>query len=345
MQKKNENYSYWIEKIFCCSKIPFPLATLIVASLICYTGYLLANSYNSLENKQILEVMVILVFLYLVILWNGVILITGYLKKVFLKLRTVVDLEDEKYADMVKKNKKYIFKVPKVIYIPFFLLTVVESILLRNSEIYNSFFVVDTFILFVLILVNFTLATGVWGLYSLMKFIFKFGKDIPLSINPFHPDRMGGINPIADLILLILLIIALIGCLAVILWYMFSVLLSFLFAISISLILPTLFFYNVGTLHSLLIDKKYKILDEIVKNMTYVSGKILSQNFSKKKNDQDIQDISFYAQSLTSLKSMYAHINSMREWPTAPKIVIKIGTAIGLPLITFLVRYALEGTS
>ncbi|KYK32801.1 MAG: hypothetical protein HXS46_08215 [Theionarchaea archaeon] len=341
--KKDHSDSYWIGRIFCYSRIPFPLLILAVASLICYTGYWLAYRCNVLKNEEMLKIIVILIFLYLVVLWNGIILLTDYLKKMFLKLRSVVDLEDEEYTNMVNETKNYVFGVPKLIYFLFFLLTVVEVIVLRNSEMYHPIFMVDVLIFLVLTVVNLTLAVGVWGLYSLMQFIFKFGTDIPLSINPFHPDRMGGIGSIADLLLLILLVIASIGCLAVILWYMFNVLLSFLFAISISLVLPALFFYNVGTLHNLLVQKKYEVLDEIVENMTHISKRILNQRFYEESSDRATEEISFYTRSLASLRDMYTHINGMREWPTAPKIVLKIGTAIGLPLVTFLIGYALEG--
>jgi hypothetical protein len=146
-------------------------------------------------------------------------------------------------------------------------------------------------------------------------------------VDPFHPDRLGGFSPIAEISTLAMLNVGSISVLVTPLWYFVSFHLSVMFAVFTSLVIPIAFFISMHGVYSKLVNEKKVLLDNILDDFIYTTGRIESFIKSEEKNTSEIQEFNILTQTLSSLDIIYNKINSMRTFPLNYDILIKVGSS------------------
>jgi hypothetical protein len=90
-----------------------------------------------------------------------------------------------------------------------------------------------------------------------------------------------------------------------------------------------------------LVNEKKALLDNILDDFIYTTGRIESFIKSKEKDSVEIQEFNVLTQTLSSLDIIYDKINSMRTFPFNYDILIKVGSSALLPkIITMVLDYS-----
>jgi len=263
------------------------------------------------------------------------------IKKIFSNIM-FIDYERDVLEDFLKNSIKRMFKPPTW----FFILVVVvftsiEYHLLNLSQVCAGNIVTTFFIVSILVYINFLNWIGIWFLFMFFNTSASFGKKIPLKVDPFHPDRLGGFSPIAEISTLAILNVGSISVLDTPLWYFVSYHLSVMFTLFTSLVIPIAFFISMHGVYAKLVNEKKVLLDNILDDFRYTTGKITSFIKLNEKDSVETQEFNVLTQSLSSLDIIYNKINSMRTFPFNYDILIKVGSSALLPkIITMVLQYS-----
>jgi len=263
------------------------------------------------------------------------------IKKIFGNI-AFIDYEKDVLEKFLKNSIKRMFKPPTWFFILMVVvLTPIEYYFLNLSQICAGNIVTTLLIVSILVYINYLNWIGIWFLFMFFNTSASFGKKIPLKVDPFHPDRLGGFSPIAEISTLAMLNVGSISVLVTPLWYFVSFHLSVMFAVFTSLVIPIAFFISMHGVYSKLVNEKKALLDNILDDFIYTTGRIESFIKSEEKNTSEIQEFNILTQTLSSLDIIYNKINSMRTFPLNYDILIKVGSSALLPrIITMVLDYS-----
>jgi len=263
------------------------------------------------------------------------------IKKIFANI-AFIDYEKDALEDFLKNSIKRMFRPPTWFFILVVVVfTPVEYYLLNLSQICAGNMVTTFLIVSILVYINFLNWIGIWFLFMFFNTSASFGKEIPLKVAPFHPDRLGGFSPIAEISTLAIMNVGSISVLVTTLWYFVSYHLSIVFALFTSLVIPIAFFASMHGVYTKLVNEKKVLLDNILDDFIYTTERIESFIKSKEKDSVEIQEFNVLTQTLSSLDIIYNKINSMRTFPFNYNILIKVVSSALLPrIITMILDYS-----
>jgi hypothetical protein len=106
-------------------------------------------------------------------------------------------------------------------------------------------------------------------------------------------------------------------------------------------VIPLAFFASMHGVYTRLVDEKKALIDNILDDFIYTTGKIKSFIKSKEKDSFEIKEFNVLTQTLSSLDIIYNKINSMRTFPFNYDILIKVASSALLPkIITMVLDYS-----
>ncbi len=179
-------------------------------------------------------------------------------------------------------------------------------------------------------------ATGIWGVLIMIQALREVSNR-ELNIDPFHPDKVGGLSSIGNYAIATTVIFST-GALWLPLafelaygqdllnFFVFTVVLTWMVFTFLAFVYPTVHIHN----KAVIIQKK--ILDRLRKEYSSFKKKILINNFD------DPGKISLYYYQLELLRNEYYDYQNVKLYPFEIKIITKLISSVLLPLLVWLVQ-------
>jgi len=259
-------------------------------------------------------------------------------REAYSEIEVVVNLKKKKFEDF-KENIFKLYAPPQRLFLFFLILTGLEIFGVTSSPYYHGDIVTFFIILFILIYANVLNWLGFWMFFKFLHISSMFGKTIPLRIDPFNPDHLGGLSSISELSTIAIFTLSSISSIIVPLWYIFSIPFAILFVTLTSIIIPIFFFFSMHGIYNTLKIEKQKLLKEFDDEFLLTSQKIREFISLEHKEDFKMEEFRTIAQTLSSLDIIYNRIKLMKTFPMNISILLRILLSIVLPIITILLEF------
>jgi hypothetical protein len=181
-----------------------------------------------------------------------------------------------------------------------------------------------------------------WTLYTFLTTSKRFGRTIPLRINPFDPDKVGGLAPLSDLSTLAIFDVGVISLLVIPMWEIFFPPASYLMISITSILIPAYFLFSMRGIYDKLREEKGSSLAELNDEIQEVSKRI--RKFMKIDHRQDKFDEKktvLLGQTLNSMDIIYGHVRSMHTFPINAEIMAKVFISAILPILAVMLNFLL----
>lgn len=346
----------YVERVI--NKGPIPKAqsnpVACVLNIIFYSCILPAfgYAYISLNNIQILtfpenartiptELLVLWIATFLLVYTCLVYYASSRLRKFFVGIRSCLDYDTNQFAAFEQNTIRAVFK-PPVILLVLLLATVpfgVNGVV--SNQIYSGNIVTTVLLGLMLVYSNILTWVGAWMLYTFLTTSKKFGRTIPLRINPFDPDKVGGIAPLSDLSTLAIFDVGLLSLVVIPIWQIFFPAAAYIMIIITSILLPSYFLFSMRGIYDRLREEKQSSLTELNDEIQQVSNRI--RGFIKADHGRkfDEKEVVLLGQTLNSMDIIYGHVRSMHTFPINAEIMAKVFVSAILPVLAVILDYAL----
>lgn len=355
-QKQSRKFSF-VERII--NKGPLPNAESSISSrilnMIFYSSLLPAIAFiyfhlssisplrfsegsRTIPLEALLLWIVAFLFAYTFILYHA----SGRLRQFFSGIRPCLDYTADCFSDFEEKTLTKTFRPPLSLLL--LLLTTIPMLLigLVSTPMYAG----DNFttLLVGLALFYSTLLhwNASWMLYSFLATSNRFGRDVPIRINPFDPDKVGGLASLSDLSTLAIFDVGLISILIIPLWQVFFPPASFAMIGLTSLLIPVYFLISMRGIYSKLSMEKEKSLDELNDEIQKLSERIRRFICEDHCNEQkEEKEITKLGQALNSMDIIYGRVRAMHTFPVNVEIMVKIFVSAILPILAVILDFVL----
>lgn len=281
----------------------------------------------------------IFLFSYTYVLYYASMRVREYLSNV----RSCLDYDEKSFKAFEEETSRRIFS-PSYLVLIALLVTIYFGF---NGVISNPIYIGDVFttILIGLILVQSTFLNWIasWMLASFLVISNKFGKAVPIRVNPFDPDRVGGLAPLSDLSTLAIFDVGLLALIVIPMWYLFYSTAAFLFIFVTSILIPCYFFYSMRGVYEILRKEKEHSLREMNDELQQLAGKIRAFIAVNHKEEMlNEEKLTALGQTLNSLNIIHERVKSMHTFPVNSEIMIKVIVSAILPIIGIVANVLVE---
>jgi hypothetical protein len=288
----------------------------------------------------------------ILILWIAVFLFSytclvyhasGRLRKFLTGIGPCLTYDKDQLAAFEENTTKRVFKPPPILLIPL-LATIPFGV---NGVISNPIYTgnIVTTVLIGLMLLYSTLLHWVasWMLYTFLTTSSRFGRDVPLRINPFDPDKVGGLAPLSNLSTLAIFDVGLISLIVIPIWEIFYPPASFVMIGITSILVPAYFLFSMRGIYDRLREEKEASLNELNDEIQQVSKRI--RNFIKTDHERkrfDEKEAIVLGQTMSSMDIIYGHVQSMHTFPVNAEIIAKVFVSAILPILAVVLDFGLS---
>ncbi|MEM2143750.1 MAG: hypothetical protein QW279_00180, partial [Candidatus Jordarchaeaceae archaeon] len=182
---------------------------------------------------------------------------------------------------------------------------------------------------------------ALWLLYNFLRISSRFGKDIFIKINPFDPDKVGGLAPLSGLSTLAIFDVGLLAVLAIPAWQIFLPIAAYVMIFLTSLLMPIYFLLSMQGIYKRLKEEKEKTLNELNDEIQSLSNKIRMYIRKDHSQQMDEKEMLTTSQALNSMEIIYNRVSSMHTFPINWEIIAKIFLSAILPILAVLIDFLL----
>jgi len=261
-------------------------------------------------------------------------------KEFLLKIRGCVDYDESAFQvferDIIGKifNPSRSLLILLLVTVPFGTLGVISNIIYAGDHV--------TTILISLILIHSSFLNwiGSWMLLTFLATSNKFGRDVPLRVDSFDLDKVGGLAPLSDLSTLAIFGVGLLAMIAIPIWYLFFSIASFSLVFITSILIPCYFFYSMRGVYEKLREEKENSLGELNDELRLVTARIrnfIAINHERERFDE--RELTALGQTLSSINIIYERIRSMHTFPINSEIMIKVALSAVLPVFAIIADF------
>lgn len=334
---------FWIDSII--SRYPLPMATpsslrkifnlVFMCSVVPAVGY----AYVKLCNIDVmpgypLEMILALVVIFFVFYAGVLSLMSDKMLEFFSRIRPVLDLDEKGYADFTNRSCTFIFSPSKYLLLVLLGITAFEQYTFLHSAVLSLDVFVMVLVLLMSVLKSLLHWVGMWALISFLETVRRFGAEIPIRLNPFDPDRMGGLRPVADLTTLGMLVLGVLTTIAVPFWYMFSRGLSVLFVTISVIVVPTYVYLSMNRVSAVLKHEKKKALVGLAAVLQPLNEQInqyLATQGTGRISRTELQRVS---SDLRAIRTIYDSVESMHTFPINSGVIVRISSSMVIPTLS-----------
>jgi len=195
-------------------------------------------------------------------------------KRYLQEIKDIVAYSDETFQTFRNDTARRILNPPKSLLIPWLLTFPVGFLEVVSSPIYTGDSIASILIALILIFSAFLNWSGSWMLFVFLRTSKRFGKDVPIKINPFDPDRIGGLAPLSTLSTFAIFAVGLLSTISIPLWYMFSLPTAIVWVFITSFLIPCYFLYSMSGVYAVLKKEKENSLKEMNDELRYITEEI-----------------------------------------------------------------------
>lgn len=354
---KNEHAPFFslVEKIV--NKGPFPNAqTNIISQILNITlfssilpsiGFIYVRlrampliNYDILPRDLSLESIIIWIIIFFSSYTYLIYYASQRVKVHLLNIRNCVDYDESTFQIFERNTLVKIFNPPYTLLIVLLATISFGFFGVISNPIYAGDII--TTILIGLILIHSTFLNWIasWMLITFLTTSNKLGRDVPLRINPFNPDRVGGLAPLSDLSTLAIFDVGLLALIVIPIWLIFFSVAAFCFLFVTSILIPCYFFYSMRGVYEKLREVKENTMREMNDELQMLSVEI--RNFiaiNHEREQLDERKLAALGQTLNSLNIIYERVKSMHAFPINSEIIIKVTLSAILPILGILVDF------
>jgi ABC-type multidrug transport system fused ATPase/permease subunit len=275
-------------------------------------------------------------FVYTLVVYHA----SGKFRQFFSSIKPCLGFNEESLLDFQEKALKKAFAPPLSILI--LLIGTIPVLLfgLTVSPIYVGDTVTTLLLCFALFYTTILHWNSFWMLYNFLSTSNRFGRDIPVNINPFDPDKVGGLAPLSDMSTLAIFYVGLISLLVIPIWQIFLPIASYAMILLTSLLIPGYFLYSMRGVYSKLSTEKEKSLKEMNDEIQEISKKIRTFISKDHCNDErQEKEVSNLGQALNSIDIIYGHVRTMHTFPVNAEIMAKIFVSAILPILAVIIDF------
>lgn len=291
-----------------------------------------------LSTELLIMWIAVFLFAYTCLVYHA----SGKLRNFLVGIGSCLDYDTNQLAAFEQITIRRVFKPPAILLV-LLLATVPFGM---NGVITNPIYSGDivTTILLGLLLVYASVLNwiGGWMLYTFLTTSKRFGTEVPLRINPFDPDMVGGLAPLSNLSTWAVFDVGLLSLLVIPIWQIFLPLASFSFIIVTSILIPAYFLFSMRGIYNRLREEKESSLADVNDEIQQLSSKIrkfIKIDHERRKLDE--KETLLLGQTLNSMDIIYGHIRSMHTFPVNAEIMAKVFISAVLPIIAVILDYAL----
>lgn len=281
----------------------------------------------------------VFLFVYTCLVYHA----SGKLRNFLAGIGPCLDYDTNQLAVFEQNTIKRVFK-PPIVLLVLLLVTVpfgVNGVV--STTIYSGDNVTTVLLGLLLVYASVLNWVGGWMLYTFLTTSKEFGRNIPLRINPFDPDRVGGLAPLSNLSTWAIFDVGLLSLLVIPIWQVFVPPASYLLIIVTSILIPAYFLFSMRGIYDKLRQEKDSSLADINDEIQQVSKKIrkfMKTDHEGKKLDE--KETVLLGQALNSMDIIYGHIRSMHTFPVNAEIMAKVFISAILPILAVILDYALQ---
>ncbi len=271
---------------------------------------------------------------------------SGKLRNFLARIGPCLDYDTNQLGVFEQNTIRRVFKPPAILLV-LLLVTVPFGV---NGVVTNTAYSGDivTTVLLGLLLVYASVLNwvGGWMLYTFLTTSKRFGIEIPLRINPFDPDRVGGLAPLSNLSTWAIFDVGLLSLLVIPIWQIFFPPASYLLIIITSILIPAYFLFSMRGIYDRLREEKESSLADLNDEIQQLSRKIrqfMKIDHERKKLKE--KETVLLGQALNSMDIIYGHIRSMHTFPVNAEIMAKVFISAILPILAVIFDYALAHLS
>lgn len=343
-----------VEKMANAGPIPkdetkplIPILNLILIAcilpIIAYLYYQITQKSLIILPEGITDISVELIVIWITIfLFSYTFLVyhaSGRFKRFISNIKPCLTLDEKKFEDFKRENINSTFKPPYLLLILFLLTGPVLTYGITTTPYFTGDIVVAIILTLILSYCGFLHWVASWMIYSFLKMSSRFGRGIPLKVNPFDPDGVGGLMPLSDLSTIAIFDVGFLSLLVIPLWEIFLPSASYVMIFCTSILLPTYFLLSMRGIYDRLKEEKDQALFELNDEIQYLSGRIrgfICKNHCEEKfDDAEILSIS---QTLNAVEIIHSRIKSMHTFPVNAEIMAKIFLSAILPIFAVLLE-------
>ncbi|MCK5310106.1 MAG: hypothetical protein KAJ64_05615 [Thermoplasmata archaeon] len=266
------------------------------------------------------------------------------LDKTFANLKEITKYSPDDYKQKLDDWKALLESNHQFIISGILIVLVIGNTILKNITLggdpdypysFQFYPLIATVNLLFFLLAGFIVGSLIWHLFNTVKIIREFfAKPNKLSLQPFHPDGAAGLQPLTKLTFKMNLIC--VFAMVIPLWEVLingrdpldTTILSYVIVITIVAI--AVFFFPLLKAHNVMKESKLGTLKKLsVKH---------SATYRELMEEIDEEGASFNSTTMEHLKEineLYEVAKKMPIWPFDTNFIIKVATAIGMPIIMY----------
>jgi len=299
--------------------------------------------FSLLPQPMPIEILVLWIAIFLLSYTSLIYCASGRLREFFTNVKPCLDCDERFFQEFEKNTIERSFKPP------FILLTILISLVplmvfgVASAPFYTGDPVITVLLGLILLYSNILSWIASWMLLTFLSASSRFGRDLQLRVNPFDPDKVGGLEPLSDLSTLAIFCVGLLSLEIIPLWQIFYSPASYVITFINSILIPAYFLYSMRGIYYGLKKEKRNSLNELNCEIQRVSKKIREFMKSDHENEQrEDREILALGQTLNSLDIIYGHIQSMHTFPINAEIMAKVFLGAVLPLMFIVVDFVLS---
>jgi len=267
---------------------------------------------------------------------------SGRLRNFLTGIGPCLDYDTNQFAVFEQNTIRRVFRPPAILLV-LLLVTVPFGVnAIVSNEIYSGNIVTTVLLGLLLVYANVLNWVGGWMLYTFLTTSRGFGIKIPLRINPFAPDKVGGLAPLSNLSTLAIFDVGLLSLVVIPIWQIFVPLASYLMIGITSVLIPAYFLFSMRSIYNRLREEKESSLAELNDEIQQVSKRI--RKFMKIDHEREKlneKETVLLGQTLNSMDIIYGHVRSMHTFPINAEIVTKVFISAILPILAVILDFAL----
>lgn len=314
----------------------FILSMILPACTYAYVRLEGINPISSLPIEPILAAPLAFYFFY----GAAMIYAEGRVDLFFPRIRPVLALSREQFAEYEQTCRDYLYQPSRLLLVFVLLLTLIGYYFLANSTVLHGDSVFMSLLFMMLLFSSLFNWIGGWALISFHHLATQFEEAV-VDVNPFNPDRMGGLEPISELITFGIGIVGLLAALIIPFWYVFSTAIAVSLAALVTAVIPLYLYFSIYRIHTTLKRVKQEALSMLAPELVSVNDQISSLLGKGKLMKLNRTRLIRISENLEAVQRIYDSVNSMHTYPIDAQTILKVVSTMSVPILSVvLTRFA-----
>jgi hypothetical protein len=310
---------------------------LVLSALFPAIGYLYVRIWNIDPLPGYPLGLILLVIVFYFFFYGGILVyVSGRIEAFFPRIKSVLELDDKQFESFAIRSHDFIFRPSKYLLAIMLVTVPLGDYSVLNSPILRTDFVIVTIISAILLITAFLNWIGAWALIAFFRIVRQFGAGVPVKINPFNPDRLGGLEPVSDLTTLGLLIISVLTAVSIPIWFLFSKEATIVFVVITSILIPLYLYLSMDRLYVSLRNVKQETLVSLAVELEAVVKRVREYVTIEHKSDSDYTKLAQVATNLTAVEKLYNSVSGMRTFPVNTRTMLKVATTTLVPILSLI---------